>query len=90
LIRETRPGRWRSSGFFLVQGADEHAQAVQAGDIRLSEYSLRRPRDRGKQRVSGSHHIFGHPDFPEMLNLQSIKGKAKPYQIRQLLLLVDQ
>jgi hypothetical protein len=41
-------------------------------------------------RIHGSHHIFEHPDVPEILNLQSIKGQAKPYQIRQFLQLVEQ
>lgn len=40
-------------------------------------------------RVSGSHHIFLHPDIPELLNLQSVAGQAKPYQIRQFLRLVE-
>ena len=40
-------------------------------------------------RVSGSHHIFAHPDIPEMVNLQEVQGEAKPYQIRQLLRLVE-
>ncbi|MCZ7673277.1 MAG: type II toxin-antitoxin system HicA family toxin [Chloroflexi bacterium] len=34
-------------------------------------------------RVRGSHHIFEHPDIPEILNLQNSKGQVKPYQIRQ-------
>jgi predicted RNA binding protein YcfA (HicA-like mRNA interferase family) len=40
-------------------------------------------------RVSGSHHIFVHADIPQLLNLQEVDGKAKPYQIRQLLRLVE-
>ncbi len=40
-------------------------------------------------RVSGSHHIFVHPELPELLNLQEVGGKAKPYQIRQFLRLVE-
>ena len=32
-------------------------------------------------RITGSHHIFFHPDVPELLNLQNVKGQAKPYQI---------
>ena len=40
-------------------------------------------------RVSGSHHIFVHPDLPELLNLQEVAGTAKPYQIRQFLRLVE-
>jgi hypothetical protein len=39
---------------------------------------------------AASHHIFTHPDVPGLLNLQERKGKAKPYQVRQLLLLVEQ
>jgi predicted RNA binding protein YcfA (HicA-like mRNA interferase family) len=41
------------------------------------------------QRTSGSHHIFAHPDVPELLNLQEVAGEAKPYQIRQLLRLME-
>ena len=41
-------------------------------------------------RVRGSHHIFEHPDVSEFLNLQSSKGEAKPYQVRQFLKLVEQ
>jgi len=41
-------------------------------------------------RVSGSHHIYVHPDVPELINLQDVDGKAKPYQIRQLLQIVEQ
>jgi predicted RNA binding protein YcfA (HicA-like mRNA interferase family) len=36
-------------------------------------------------RVSGSHHIFAHPEIPELLNLQEVAGQAKPYQIRQVM-----
>nr|VFK41898.1 MAG: YcfA-like protein [Candidatus Kentron sp. SD]VFK47849.1 MAG: YcfA-like protein [Candidatus Kentron sp. SD]VFK80569.1 MAG: YcfA-like protein [Candidatus Kentron sp. SD] len=40
-------------------------------------------------RINGSHHIFIHRDISELLNLQNVEGKAKPYQIRQLLKLVE-
>ena len=40
-------------------------------------------------RVSGSHHIFTHPEIPELVNLQEVQGQAKPYQIRQVLKLVE-
>jgi hypothetical protein len=33
-------------------------------------------------RTSGSHHIFAHRDVAELVNLQDVKGEAKPYQIR--------
>ena len=41
------------------------------------------------RRVSGSHHVFTHPDIPQLVNLQSVRGQAKPYQIRQLMRLVE-
>jgi predicted RNA binding protein YcfA (HicA-like mRNA interferase family) len=40
-------------------------------------------------RVRGSHHIFAHGNVRELVNLQEVKGKAKPYQIKQLLALVE-
>jgi predicted RNA binding protein YcfA (HicA-like mRNA interferase family) len=40
------------------------------------------------RRVSGSHHVFTHPDVPQLINLQSVHGQAKPYQVRQLMRLV--
>ena len=40
-------------------------------------------------RVSGSHHIFVHPRTTELLNLQNVKGQAKPYQMRQFMDLVE-
>jgi hypothetical protein len=40
------------------------------------------------KRASGSHHIFGRVGVPELLNLQEVRGQAKPYQIRQFLRLV--
>ena len=41
------------------------------------------------ERISGSHHIFVHPAIPELVNIQEVKGEAKPYQIRQFLRLVE-
>ena len=41
------------------------------------------------QRINGSHHIFAHPEVSELVNLQDVNGKAKPYQVKQLLQLVE-
>lgn len=41
------------------------------------------------RRVSGSHHVFVHPEVPQLINLQSVRSQAKPYQIRQLMRLVE-
>ena len=40
-------------------------------------------------RVAGSHHVFTHPQIPELVNLQEVHGEAKSYQIRQFLRLVE-
>ena len=40
-------------------------------------------------RVSGSHHIYEHHDVPNSVNIQSVRGEAKPYQIRQFLKVVE-
>jgi hypothetical protein len=40
-------------------------------------------------RTSGGHHIFGRSGIAEQLNLQNVKGKAKPYQVRQFLRIVE-
>jgi predicted RNA binding protein YcfA (HicA-like mRNA interferase family) len=40
-------------------------------------------------RISGSHHIFLHPDIPELVNLQNVKGKAKPYQVKQFIKIIE-
>jgi len=40
-------------------------------------------------RISGSHRIFIHPAVQEMVNLQEVKGEAKPHQIRQFLRIVE-
>ena len=41
-------------------------------------------------RINGSHHILIHPDLEESLNIQPLGRQAKPYQIRQILRLVQQ
>ena len=40
-------------------------------------------------RINGSHHIFCHEGVRELVNLQNVRGKAKPYQVKQLLDLVE-
>jgi len=42
-----------------------------------------------QSRVKGSHYIYVHPSVRELVNLQDVRGKAKPYQVRELLELVE-
>ena len=37
-----------------------------------------------QERIKGSHHIYFKEDLKEIINLQSIAGKAKRYQVRQV------
>ncbi len=41
-------------------------------------------------RISGSHHIFAHPEVPEIVNIQNKKGEVTPYQVRQFLSLIEE
>ena len=40
-------------------------------------------------RIAGSHRIYAHPAIQELVNLQDVGGEAKPYQIRQVLRLIE-
>jgi predicted RNA binding protein YcfA (HicA-like mRNA interferase family) len=42
------------------------------------------------QRITGSHHIFSHPKIMRPFPIQNVKGKAKPYQVDQLLKFVEE
>ncbi|UCE36190.1 MAG: type II toxin-antitoxin system HicA family toxin [Thermoplasmata archaeon] len=37
----------------------------------------------------GSHRIYIHKGIKEMLNFQNVQGKAKPYQVRQLIKVIE-
>lgn len=37
-----------------------------------------------QERIKGSHHIFARLDVEEILNLQALGGKCKPYQVKQV------
>jgi len=36
-------------------------------------------------RQKGSHRVYTHEKYPGIMNFQDVKGKAKPYQVKQLL-----
>jgi len=42
-----------------------------------------------RTRGEGSHGIYRNANVAEFINLQNEKGKAKPYQIKQFLALVE-
>lgn len=59
-------------------------------NVRFADFvSLARGFGFAQSRVRGSHHIFEHPQVPELLNLQEVQGQVKPYQVRQFLQLVE-
>jgi hypothetical protein len=69
----------------LERLVDGHLRNVDFQDfVRLVEaFRLR------LDRTKGSHRSYLHARLPEVLNLQPHRGEAKPYQIRQLLSLVE-
>lgn len=40
-------------------------------------------------RRRGSHDVYSRPGVVELVNLQEVGGQAKPYQIRQVLQLIE-
>lgn len=40
-------------------------------------------------RTAGSHRIYAHPSLSELVNVQDVGGEAKPYQVRQVIRLVE-
>ena len=40
------------------------------------------------ERIRGSHHIFSKDDIAEIINLQPKGAKAKPYQVKQVRILI--
>ena len=41
------------------------------------------------ERSKGSHHIFSKPGLEELINLQRDGSKAKPYQVRQVRVIIQ-
>jgi predicted RNA binding protein YcfA (HicA-like mRNA interferase family) len=41
------------------------------------------------RRGKGSHHIFSRSGVEELLNFQNVSGKAKPYQVKQLIKIIE-
>ena len=37
-----------------------------------------------EERIKGGHHIFTRVDIDEIINLQPVGSKAKPYQVKQI------
>ena len=42
-----------------------------------------------EMRVRGSHHVFRKPGVPEKVNLQRQGSQAKPYQVRQVRVIIQ-
>lgn len=36
------------------------------------------------ERIRGSHHVYGHPNLADPINLQPLGSRCKAYQVRQL------
>jgi len=42
-----------------------------------------------RKRIKGSHNIFENSKINETINIQNVKGQAKPYQIKQFFEIVE-
>ena len=41
-------------------------------------------------RINGSHHIYHHPEIPDLINVQNKKAEVTPYQVKQVIALIRQ
>lgn len=41
-------------------------------------------------RQNGSHKVYRHAKYPGIMNFQDVRGKGKPYQVKQLLNFIDE
>ena len=57
-------------------------------DITFSELCQLLIRLGFNERIKGSHHIFSRKHIDEIINLQPKHGKAKPYQVKQIRMLL--
>ena len=69
----------------LLAGMRDSPRSVRFADaLKVAEHYF------GKPRMSGSHYVFKMPWAGDpRINLQYDDGKAKPYQVRQLLAAVE-
>ncbi len=88
--------RTRFASFLAGDNNIEQAQAAQEASVWLEEHRFAEATACIEAfgfrlaRISGSHHIYVHPSVPELVNLQNVDGKAKPYQVKQFLQIVEQ
>jgi len=69
----------------LLQKAIRSPVSLRFGEmVRLAEaFGFREPKRQGR------HHIFIRPDVKELVNIQDVRGMAKPCQVRQFLRIVE-
>ena len=69
----------------------ERIAAGQVHNVRFADF-VRLVEAYGFQfiRRRGSHLLFQHPGIPDTFNLQQERGRAKPYQVRQMLRLIEE
>jgi predicted RNA binding protein YcfA (HicA-like mRNA interferase family) len=68
----------------ILAGARQNAEGVRFSDL----VGLVEAMGYTERRQKGSHRIFTRPGAP-MINLQEEKGKAKKYQVEQVLKILD-
>lgn len=67
-------------------------EAAQANPAGLTFSELQRLTEAAGFRLArtrGDHFVYSRPGVPEIINLQPAGGKAKVYQVRQVLELID-
>ena len=69
----------------LLENLENSQKNVRYGDfvMLIKAFGFKRTRN------EGSHEIYRRKGVAEIVNIQSSKGNAKPYQIRQFLSLIE-
>lgn len=70
-------GSYETLLFKILQGTSD-------ANISFSKLCRLLKRLRFQERIRGDHHIFYQEGIDEILNLQPIGGKSKPYQVKQV------
>jgi len=70
-------GKWEKLLTSILRGASD-------GNVGFGELRTLLLKMGFRERIKGSHHIFHKDGVEEIINIQSKKGKAKPYQVKQV------
>jgi len=77
-----------TEGVYLLGKFQKLQTAILSGQqdvcIRFSDVCMLLAEFGFTERIKGDHHIFTMPGIEEIVNIQPVGSKAKPYQVKQI------